>query len=623
MKLAARFYRLPLHFDVQRLQAEVAQFAEDEWQKHPSGYNGNSAVRLITADGGENDDTSGAMLTTPHLQRCPYISQILASFGVVWGRSRLMRLAPGAIVPEHSDVNYQWFHRVRVHIPVVTHPGVSFRCADQTVHMAAGEAWLFDNWHLHEVRNDSPVTRVHLVADTIGTSEFWRRVAASQSSNFETRSGPEPLLLPYEPGRQAALLTERHNLSAVMPPSEVEQLAGDMIGELVAIDPAQDPALLASYIELVRGFCQDWRSLWSLHADGQEGWPHYVRLRDQLDRDTERFPPAAIICASNNVPARRVLRDRIVDQVFKPAAARAGRDVEFHPRAPAAAVVATGGFERPVFIVAAPRSGSTLLFETLARAPNLYTLGGEGHGLVEDLPQLRPGAVGVETNRITGEQVDEAVRAHVVGMLRGNLRDRDGKPLPPGVARFLEKTPKNALRIPFFNALFPDARFIFLWRDPRENISSIMEAWRSGGWRTYLRLPGWDGPWSMLLPPGYRELRGKPLEEIAAYQWARTNHTVLEDLSRLPAERWTSLSYAEFMSDPAATTRRLCAFAGLEFDPVLAAHCARPLPLSAHTLTPPRADKWRANEEAVLRVLPDLQAMLRRLQGLDPTRAAA
>ena len=29
-------------------------------------------------------------------------------------------------------------------------------------------------------------------------------------------------------------------------------------------------------------------------------------------------------------------------------------------------------------------------------------------------------------------------------------------------------------------AAFPDALFIFLWRDPRENLSSIIEAWRAG-----------------------------------------------------------------------------------------------------------------------------------------------
>jgi hypothetical protein len=52
----------------------------------------------------------------------PYLRQVLAGFGVVWGRSRLMRLAPGASVPEHADINYHWHTRVRLHVPVFTQP---------------------------------------------------------------------------------------------------------------------------------------------------------------------------------------------------------------------------------------------------------------------------------------------------------------------------------------------------------------------------------------------------------------------------------------------------------------------------------------------------------------------
>ncbi|HWY25802.1 MAG TPA: hypothetical protein VNX47_12835, partial [Nevskia sp.] len=96
MKLPQPFYRLPLRFDVERLQAEVGQFAESDWQRHPSGFSGNSAVRLISVNAAENDGFDGAMGPTAQLRRCPYIQQVLAQFGVVWSRSRLMRLAPGA-----------------------------------------------------------------------------------------------------------------------------------------------------------------------------------------------------------------------------------------------------------------------------------------------------------------------------------------------------------------------------------------------------------------------------------------------------------------------------------------------------------------------------------------------
>jgi hypothetical protein len=173
MKLAQPFVRLPIRFDVERLAAEVRALPLSAWKRHPNGFNGNSAARLITVEGQENDAFLGVMGETPHLRQSPYLQQVLASFGTVWSRSRLMRLAPGAGVPEHSDVAYHWFQRVRLHIPILTHPAVSFRCDDQVVHMAAGEAWVFDNWRLHSVENASDHERVHLVADTTGSANFW------------------------------------------------------------------------------------------------------------------------------------------------------------------------------------------------------------------------------------------------------------------------------------------------------------------------------------------------------------------------------------------------------------------------------------------------------------------
>jgi hypothetical protein len=82
----------------------------------------------------------------------------------------------------------------------------------------------------------------------------------------------------------------------------------------------------------------------------------------------------------------------------------------------------------------------------------------------------------------------------------------------------LEKTPKNALRIPFLVEAFPDARFIFLFRNAKQNISSLLDSWRSGRYMTYPRLPRWpaDRPWSHLLIPGWQDLAGRPLAEVVA-----------------------------------------------------------------------------------------------------------
>jgi hypothetical protein len=318
----------------------------------------------------------------------------------------------------------------------------------------------------------------------------------------------------------------------------------------------------------------------------------------------------------NQVPAQRVLEGRILQHVVTaPSAPSVGPKPE--PRSAARSPI-----DRPIIIVAAPRSGSTLLFETLACTPQLYTVGGEGHWLIEGLESLRPGASEIESNRLTEANWSPALQEHVQATLAQELRTADGRRWNGRDSiRMLEKTPKNALRIPLLERLFPDALFVHLWRDPRENIASIIEAWRSGNWTTYPKLDGWDGPpWSLLLPPGWRELDGKPLAEIAAHQWRATNEIMLDDLQRLPASRWTTIDYADLIRDPAGAMRGLCSFAGIRFDDALATRTGAPLPVARHTLTAPRAGKWEAHRAGIVGVLPKIQPTWDRLRGLRPFR---
>ncbi len=611
MRLPKPFYRLPVRFDVERMRAEVAALPDAAWAKHPNEIQGNSSVRLISVGGAENDDVDGAMAPTPHLQRAPYLRQILASFGVVWSRSRLMRLDPGAVVPEHADINHHWFSRVRLHIPVLTRPEVKFHCGDQTVHMAAGEAWLFDNWRLHRVENPTDEIRIHLVADTSGSAAFWQYVAQSESANVTVRE------LRFDPSRNDVPLTERTSPPLIMPPAEVDLLCIDLRGELAAReDTPAVRAQLTSYHRLLDAFCRDWRQLYLLHGDSRPGWPQFSALLDTL-RQASRQQGEGLVVRTNGVAAHKVLEGRLLRHLLHLPAGSAAA-----PAQDSASLFARRGaqarLERPLFIVAAPRSGSTLLFETLATTPQLHTLGGEAHWLVESIEELRPGAPGIDSNRLVAAHTQGGVAQRILDGVLCNLRDSQGQAASVALEeiRLLEKTPKNALRVPFFNAIFPDARFIFLWRDPRESLASIIEAWASGNWTTYAQLPEWDGPWSLLLPPGWRSLRGRPREEVAAYQWDCTNRIVLEDLGQLDPGRWTSLRYSGLVSQPRETIERLCDFAGIKFDAALAQRASVPLPLSRYTHTPPSEEKWRAHEDAILRVLPQLEGTWQRLQAL-------
>lgn len=152
MKLSSAFIKLPLRFDAERLAQEASQFSEEDWTYHPLRHTGNTALPLVSANGEVNDRYAGEMQSTAALQQCPYILQTMAKFQTVVGRSRLMRLAVGTDVPSHSDGNYTWRNRVRIHIPIITHSDITFSSVRNIdVHMAAGEAWTFDNWRQHAV----------------------------------------------------------------------------------------------------------------------------------------------------------------------------------------------------------------------------------------------------------------------------------------------------------------------------------------------------------------------------------------------------------------------------------------------------------------------------------------
>jgi hypothetical protein len=309
MKLARPFVRLPFNFDAERLAGEIRALPDSAWMPHPSGLRGNSAVALISRDGADNDDFIGAMQTTPHLERCAYHRQVMACFDEVLARSRLMKLAAGCEVTSHVDFNYHWYTRVRVHVPVFTNPEVTFYCGDESLHMGAGECWVFDNWRWHNVVNNGRDDRVHLVIDMAGSSRFWNTVRHMQSLDAaEVDRITENV--PFDPEKRVELVTETYSISPVMAPGEIDGLVNDLIRDFES-HPANDPELVDQYRILLTDFARDWRAIWLRHGMQQSGIPHYRQL---IDRVTGRLHPdrRALVASSNDIGVNAIIMQRIL-----------------------------------------------------------------------------------------------------------------------------------------------------------------------------------------------------------------------------------------------------------------------------------------------------------------------
>jgi hypothetical protein len=308
MRIATVFVRLPFRFDVERLSQEVNAFDSSEWLAHPAGYEGNSSLPLISLNGEMNDAFDGPMKQTEKLARAPYIKQVLASFDEVFGRSRLMQLGAKCTVPEHIDAHYHWYNRVRIHIPIITNPQVIFYCGDTHVHMAAGEAWIFDAWKTHRVENMSDKNRVHLVIDTAGSSNFWNVVAASEWRCAKRCSKPatiEDRFIPFEENKDVTILTEQYNSPLVMHPGELDALILDLVSDMKAFQGNPVPAMQA-FEKTVQDFRYDWRRLWSLYGQSAEGWNHYNALMTAI-----QMPREELRVASNKGSAAHIFLVRI------------------------------------------------------------------------------------------------------------------------------------------------------------------------------------------------------------------------------------------------------------------------------------------------------------------------
>ncbi len=179
------------------------------------------------------------------------------------------------------------------------------------------------------------------------------------------------------------------NQPSVMTPWELEHALDLLLHELDGSDPEVASALDQPVVELVRA----WHSAWARFGDAPDGRDHFVALRDAADALFAVTAGAARL--PNGVLAIEAMRQH---------ALRAAVDSETNPQTAAPPApsrrAAVPRIDRPVFVVSSPRSGSTLLFETLARARDLFTIGGESHRVIESVAGLHPRDRDWSSNRL-------------------------------------------------------------------------------------------------------------------------------------------------------------------------------------------------------------------------------
>jgi hypothetical protein len=189
--------RLPLRFDTDLLRRDLACVADGDWTPHynASDYGGQwCGAALRSGTGSPRDLTAmppgrAAFFDTPLLDRCPYFREVLSAFPCPLRAVRLLGLAPGSFIREHSDHALDYEEGlVRIHIPVQTNPGVEFYLSGERVPLEEGSAYYLNVNLPHRVNNRGTTERIHLVIDA--EVDEWVRALFDRSEKAPTCPPP-------------------------------------------------------------------------------------------------------------------------------------------------------------------------------------------------------------------------------------------------------------------------------------------------------------------------------------------------------------------------------------------------------------------------------------------------
>jgi len=204
--------------------------------------------------------------------------------------------------------------------------------------------------------------------------------------------------------------------------------------------------------------------------------------------------------------------------------------------------------DRLVFLIGAPRSGTTLLARMLSAHSLVYGRA-EPH-VVTPLAHL--GYFGkVQKAPYDPNNVEQAIREIVAELPRGEAGYLDALraytdsvygqllELAPAEKRFfLDKTPAYALVLPFLTKLYPGARYVVLTRHPLAVLSSYAESFFDGDYRVAIT----HNPILQRYVPALASfVRDRPVPHV----WVK---------------------YEELVKDPETHFRRVCEHLGIPFE---------------------------------------------------------
>ena len=274
----------------------------------------------------------------------------------------------------------------------------------------------------------------------------------------------------------------------------------------------------------------------------------------------------------------------------------------------------------PIILFGNFRSGTTMLQNLIALHPAVVSLYEPvGMWLYADPGRLH--------DEFDAGDASSRVKRYIRGQFLKLQRESGGRIV-------VEKTPHNILRVPYVRAVFPEAHFIYIVRNPLSFVSSVELKWQNpaGNRRIMKRIRTtpvtqihrylgkfFNQLWSKKIlkrkylsvwGPRYRgiqaDVKSHNLLTVIARQWARSAAKAERDFEAFEPGRVLKLRYEDFIKDPVAHMKRICEHCGLTMPDEMARQVEQ-------TVKSDRNLKWqRFDAESLAKLIPELAEEINR-----------
>ena len=170
--------KLPFTFNVDRMVSEISQVPHADYREANSTICTPKKVWVLDLIEPIDSKENRTFQEKEWLKKLPYLREIYDTFECPRELLRVHRLASKGKLRRHRDmgINYE-NNRLRIHVPVITNPQATFQVEDEVIHMGAGECWYVDVDLFHQVANQGPEDRVHIIVDCL-RNEWWDNLFA-------------------------------------------------------------------------------------------------------------------------------------------------------------------------------------------------------------------------------------------------------------------------------------------------------------------------------------------------------------------------------------------------------------------------------------------------------------